>query len=190
MTQETKQEVQPETKTETKPGFTGWLGKEANAIKDAFRLVFGPKIKDQIATVGGAAFAGMAVSEALDGDWLGALIDLAGLGACGVIRFKPGWLGMSTADQMANPPAIDIKALNDEQLKVVADQLGITLNDAANARDLALMPENQLAQAIQAKYGDLLGRAAKGQQLSKADRRVLEAIQFFSEAYRRQLATK
>jgi hypothetical protein len=176
--------------TEQKPSRLAWLKQEISAASKGIKILVGSETHEQVGT-GIMAGSGWAVLDGLlDGDLFQTAIGGIGLSAGAVLRWWPGLVGLQDKGVMLEPPKVDLAELDEQQLAELADQLGISTHDAVQARNLVLLPDDELAKAIEEKYGHLLRSAATGGTVSKADKKVLQAIRLFGEAARRQAAAK
>ena len=171
-----------------KRSWSAWLGEEWASAKKAVGIIVGHSPREQVATGVMTASGWALIDGILDQDWFQVIIGGIGCAGGATLRWWPGLVGLQDKAQLIEPPKIQLDQLTEEQLAELAGQLGISTQDAVSARNLVLLPDDELAKAIEDKYGPLLRAAATGGHVSSADRKVLQAIKIFGEAARRQAA--
>lgn len=167
-----------------------WIKQEMAAVGRGIKILVGSETHEQVGTGLMAASGWALIDSLLDGDWFQTVLGTLGLTGGAVIRWWPGLLGLQDKGVVLAPPKVNLAELTEAELSEIANQLGVSTQDAVTARNLVLLPDEDLAKAIEDKYGPLLRAAATGGHVSCADRKVLQAIRLFGEAAKRQAASK
>lgn len=139
----------------------------------------------------GTGFMGVGGWKIIEGaislDPVDGLLGLGGTAFGAILRWKPAWLGIDVKDDtLVAPPSISLLELNDEQMDQLAERLGLSVHAVYQAHEIAQLDDEALEKKIQAKYGDLLERAAKGGTISDKEKAVLTCIRIFGEAHKRE----